>query len=112
LDPSTLIAPGATVTEEAKHLCLEEMAEGEDETRNISNKLVTFITTLCTLVAMFFALSGIEWISTSYLGLMIWQYQNHNPPQIAPQTFRLPHLRTEDVCPASAWLLQVLGAMS
>ena len=78
---------GTPVIEEAKQLCRAEMAEAEDETRNFSNKFVTFITTACTLILMFLVLSLLEWLSTSTLVMMSWQYQKHNPPQVTPQQF-------------------------
>lgn len=84
------VAPlaGASVTEETKQLCLAEMAEGEDETRNLSNKLVTHTTTACTLVVMFFVLLILSRVSTSTIDMMAWQYEHQNPPQGTPQQFR------------------------
>ena|SRR6185437_1145483 len=59
------VAPlaGSTVSEDSKQLCLAEMAEGEDETRNFNNKVVSSITTAYTLIVMFVAMrSGIVYV--------------------------------------------------
>lgn len=84
------VAPlaGASVTEETKQLCLAEMAEGEDETKNLSNKLVTHITTAYTLLVMFFVLLIVSRATTTTTDMMAWQYQHQNPPQATPQQFR------------------------
>jgi hypothetical protein len=75
------VAPlaGSTVTERTKQLCLEEMAEAEDETRNFNNKLVTSITTAYTLIVMFFVLTLLGRASTSTLDMMRWQIPEPEP---------------------------------
>lgn len=84
------VAPlaGSTVSEDSKQLCLAEMAEGEDETRNFNNKIVSSITTAYTLIVMFLALCLFQRASMFTLNMMNWQYQNQNPPQVTPQQFK------------------------
>jgi hypothetical protein len=45
---------GQTVGDETKRLCIAELEEGEDETRNFRNKLVSSITNYSTFGIMYF----------------------------------------------------------
>jgi hypothetical protein len=79
---------GNAVSDEAKRLCVAELAAAEDETRNLSNKLVSFITTVCTVAVMVFILWLLELASMYVLDMMRWTFQHEQPPQITQQQFK------------------------